>query len=150
MRLSAEARVGLVVLLGILILTYMTFTVGGYRFGRAAGYRVYAVFDTVAGLDMKSSVKVAGVEVGKVEAITLLDSKAKVTLRIKPDVKLRKGSQALVRATGLLGEKFVELVPGTEDGYLQEGGTLAPSERAADLDQLISQFSGIASDIKTV
>ena len=150
MRLSAEAKVGLVVIVGVLILTYMTFTVGGYRFGRETGYRLYAIFDTIAGLDAKSSVKVAGVEVGKVEDIILVDGKARVTLRIQPEIQLRLGSQAAIRATGLLGEKYVELLPGSEETLLQDGDTLAESQQAADLDQLINQFSLIAVDIKAV
>ncbi|MBI3596822.1 MAG: MCE family protein [Nitrospirae bacterium] len=150
MRLSTEARVGLVVLLGVLILTYMTFRVGGYRFGTEAGYRIYALFDSVAGLDTKSKIKVAGVEIGNVETIALLDGQAKVTLRINPDVKLRKGTQAAVRATGLLGDKYLELVPGKEEGYLKNGDSITQSEQVADLDRLINQFSSIATDIKTV
>ncbi|HUK55383.1 MAG TPA: MlaD family protein [Nitrospiria bacterium] len=150
MRLSTEARVGLVVLLGVLILTYMTFKVGGYRFGTEAGYRIFALFDTVAGLDTKSKIRVAGVEVGQVETITLLDGQAKVTLRINPDIKLRKGTQAAVRATGLLGDKYLELVPGKEEGYLKDGDSIPQSEQVADLDRLINQFSSIATDIKAV
>jgi len=150
MRLSTEARVGLVVLLGVLILTYMTFKVGGYRFGTAAGYRIIALFDSVSGLDTKSKIRVAGVEVGTVETIALLDGQAKVTLRINPDVKLRKGTQAAVRATGLLGDKYLELIPGKEEGYLKDGDSITQSEQVADLDRLINQFSSIASDIKTV
>jgi len=150
MRLSSEARVGLMVLVGILILTYMTFRVGGYRFGTEAGYRLYALFDTVAGLDTKSGIRVAGVEVGKVEAITLQDSEARVTLRIRPEFKLRKGTQASVRATGLLGDKYLELIPGKEAEYLKDGDRITQSETSADLDKLINQFSGVATDIKTV
>jgi phospholipid/cholesterol/gamma-HCH transport system substrate-binding protein len=150
MRLSTEARVGLVVLLGVLILTYMTFKVGGYRFGTAAGYRINALFDSVAGLDTKSKIRVAGVEVGIVEKIALLDGQADVTLRINPDIKLRKGTQAAVRATGLLGDKYLELIPGKEEGYLKDGDSITQSEQVADLDRLINQFSSIASDIKTV
>lgn len=150
MRLSAEARVGLTVLLGVLILTYMTFKVGGYRFGTEPGYRLYALFDTVAGLDMKSTIRLAGVEIGKVETIALQDGEARVTLRIRPDVKLRKGTQAAVRATGLLGDKYLELIPGKEEGYLKDGDQVTQSETVADLDRLINQFSGIATDIKAV
>lgn len=150
MRLTTEAKVGLVVLIGALILTYMTFTVGGYRWGRETGYALYALFDTVAGLDNKSTIRVAGVEVGKVDGIVLEDGQAKVTLWIRADIKLRHGTQAAVRATGLLGEKYIELIPGQGEAYLVEGDTLAQSERVADLDRLINQFSEVAADIKKV
>lgn len=109
-KFSTEAKVGLVVLIGVGFLTYMTFKVGGYRFGQEEGYQIYAVFDSVAGVDLKTPVKIAGVTVGTVEQINLNDSKAQVTLRIKPDVKIRKGAQALVRSAGLLGEKYIEII----------------------------------------
>ncbi len=150
MRLSSEAKVGLVVLAGVLILTYMTFTISGFRFGREPGYRIYAVFDTVAGLDDKSQVRLAGVSIGRVETIALTDSKAKVTLRINPEVTLQRGSRALVKALGLLGEKYVEVQPGTEAVTLAEGDTIEQSGRGADLDRLIDQASGVAEDLKAV
>ena len=109
-RISTEAKVGMVVLLGITFLTYMTFKVGGYRLGPEQGYQIYAVFDSVAGIDLKTPVKIAGVPVGEVEKIELTDTKARLTLRIRPDVKIRKGAQTLIRSSGLLGEKYIEIV----------------------------------------
>ena len=150
MRLSVEAKVGLVVLIGLLILMYMTFTVGNYRLGREPGYTVFGVFDTVAGLENQATIKMAGVDIGKVKAIELLDSRAKVTLRILPHVKLPQGTQAAVRATGLLGEKYIELLPGSGEGFIEENATLEQSPLVADLDRLIDQFSAIADDIKAV
>ena len=151
MRFSTEAKVGLVVLVGVALLTYMTFTVGGWRFGTPKGYRLYAEFDTVAGLDLKGPVKLAGVEIVKVEGITLIDNRARVTMRIRPDVKIRHGAQATLRATGLLGEKYLEIIPGQpEEGFLAEGDTIAQTEKAADLDRLIHQLSSIAEDVKAV
>lgn len=151
MRFSTEAKVGLVVLAGVALLTYMTFTVGGWRFGTPKGYRLYAEFDTVAGLDLKSPVKLAGVEVGRVEDISLIDNRARVTLRIRPDVKIRRGAQAALRATGLLGERYLEIIPGQpEEGFLTEGDMIEHTEKAADLDRLIHQISSIAEDVKAV
>jgi phospholipid/cholesterol/gamma-HCH transport system substrate-binding protein len=150
MRLSTEARVGLVVLVGVALLTYMTFTVGGWRFGIEKGYRLYADFDTVAGLDPKAPVKLAGVEVGKVEEIALVDNRARVTMRIQPNIKIRRGAQAALRATGLLGEKYLEILPGEGEGFLAAEDTIEQTEKAADLDRLINQASAIAADIKAV
>ena len=63
-RFTTEAKVGLVVLIGVAFLTYMTFKVGGYRFGPEEGYQIYAEFDSVAGVDLKTPVKIAGVTRG--------------------------------------------------------------------------------------
>ena len=149
-RISTEAKVGVAVILGVVLLTYMTFTVGGFKWGRAQGYRLTALFDTVAGLDIKSTVRVAGVEVGKVETVELSDGKARVTMRIRPEVKLKRGAKATVRAAGLLGEKYLEIIPGKEEGFLQDQDQIPQSTESADLDRLIQQFSSIAEDVKAV
>jgi phospholipid/cholesterol/gamma-HCH transport system substrate-binding protein len=127
-KFSTEAKVGLVVLLSIGFLTYMTFTVGGYRFGKEEGYQIYAVFDSVAGVDLKTPVKIAGVSVGVVERIDLSDTKARLTLRIRPEVKIRKGAQTLIRSAGLLGEKYIEII--NPEG--EQTGTLSDSPEQSE------------------
>ncbi|HEY5599762.1 MAG TPA: hypothetical protein VIK48_03650, partial [Candidatus Manganitrophaceae bacterium] len=61
--MTTEAKVGAVVLLGLAVLTYMTFRVGGFTFLREDGYRVFVVFRSASGLDKKAPARVAGVEV---------------------------------------------------------------------------------------
>ena len=60
---SSEAKVGLFVLVGLIILGYMSFHVGKQTFGMKKGYTVDVVFDSAAGLDRDASVQIAGVEV---------------------------------------------------------------------------------------
>jgi phospholipid/cholesterol/gamma-HCH transport system substrate-binding protein len=62
---SSEAKVGLFVLIGMVILGYMSFQVGKQTFGLKKGYTLDVVFDNAAGLDRDSSVQIAGVEVGR-------------------------------------------------------------------------------------
>jgi phospholipid/cholesterol/gamma-HCH transport system substrate-binding protein len=146
MKFSSEAKVGLVILSAILFLTYMTFTVGGWKWGTEKGYLIDAVFDSVAGLDPKSPVKLAGVEVGKVDGIRLEDSRARVSMRIGPNYKIRKGSRAAIRATGLLGEKYMEIIPGTGEGFMAAGDTIEQTAAATDMEALISKLGEI--DVK--
>lgn len=150
-KISSEAKVGLFVLLGVLLLTYMTFTVSGIQWGGEKGYRLFATLDTVAGLEEKAPVKIAGVEVGRVEKIALTDGRARLTLRINPDDKIHSGARVGLKATGLLGDKYLELTPGpVTAAYLKDGDEVQQSEAMADLDKLINQFSGVAEDIKAV
>ena len=60
-KLSAEAKVGLLVLGSSVILLWMTMMVGKFDFGKPKGYVVTATFDTVSGLDLKAAVRMAGV-----------------------------------------------------------------------------------------
>jgi phospholipid/cholesterol/gamma-HCH transport system substrate-binding protein len=159
-KLSAEAKVGLLVLVGSVILLYMTFAVGKYEFGEKKGYRVVAMFDSVAGLDAKAAVRMAGVKIGTVEVVELEDSRAKVILRIDPNVKIGRGSEAAVKTMGLLGDKYVDIVParGTvggrqpreRAGFYQDNERLEVTAAPSDVDRLVTQLSGIADDIKKV
>ena len=148
---SSEAKVGLFVLVGLIILGYMSFQVGKQTFGLKKGYTVDVVFDSAAGLNRDASIQIAGVEVGRVESITLKDGKALVRLRIGANVKLEKDVIASVKTHGILGEKYVELYPGTHgSATLAPGEQISQTERSADIDRLLLQIGLIADDIRGV
>ncbi len=168
-RLSTEAKLGLFVLLGIALLVYMSLQVGQWNWFGAGGYEVKAVFDNVAGLKKDVPVEIAGVEVGRVADIGLRDNKAVVTLRIKEDVKIPRGSTAVIQTKGVLGEKYIELIPpphdmATEGGpsggelaggtkgagtrYIPPGGEITQTRSAADIDRLLRTIGEVADDIR--
>jgi len=149
--ISTEAKVGLFVLVALIILGYMSFQVGEYGFGLKKGYIITAVFDNVTGLDKDASVKIAGVEVGRVEAISLQDGKALVEMRILPDVKVEEDATIAVKTHGILGDKYVEIIPGEmKDMYLAEGEVVTKVEKQADIDKLLRELGLIAEDIRVV
>ncbi len=159
-KLSAEAKVGLLVIVGSAILLYMTFAVGKYQFGEKKGYVLTATFDSVAGIDVKASVRMAGVKIGTVEKVELENSRAKVTLRIDPDVRIPRNTEAMIKTMGLLGEKYVEFVPigaettrqaaPGETTYYHGGERVQVTVSPSDVDKLINQLSAISDDIKQV
>ncbi len=159
-KLSPEAKVGLLVIVGSVILLVMTFAVGKYQFGAKKGYLLQATFDSVAGLDAKSAVRMAGVKIGVVEKIELENSRAKVIMRIDPDVQIQRGSEAMIKTMGLLGEKYVEFVPqksvaqqpasAERSPYYQAGDRVQATISPSDVDKLVNQLSAIADDIKQV
>ena len=150
-KLTPEAKVGIFVLIGIILLVYMSLRVGGIQFGRAEGYEVYIRLDSAAGLDNDASVRVAGVEIGRVKGIALQNNKAKVVLRINPDVKIGKDFTAVLKTKGLLGERYVELIPGSPNApSLEAGGEITRVTTYTDLDKLISILSDAATDIRKV
>jgi phospholipid/cholesterol/gamma-HCH transport system substrate-binding protein len=161
-KLNAEAKVGLLVLVGSVLLLYMIFAVGKYQFGEKKGYTLQAVFDSVAGLDTKSAVRMAGVKIGLVEGVELEDSRAKVTMRIDPEVQIKRGTEAMIKTKGLLGEKYVEFVPVALEGkpsqqpsaagesIYHDGDRVQATVSPSDIDKLINQLSSISDDIKQV
>ncbi|MCU0581923.1 MAG: MCE family protein [Syntrophales bacterium] len=149
--ITTEAKVGLFILIAMLILGYMTLQVGQRGFGIKKGYIVDVAFDNVSGLNKYSAVQIAGVEVGRVEDILLKDGKALVRLRIIPGVTLEKDVTAAIKTRGVLGDKYIEIKPGTHGmATLEPGERIQNVERQADIDRLLNQIGAIADDIKTV
>ncbi len=156
MRFTTETKVGVVVLLGVVVLTYMTFKVGGLNLG-SKGYRLFVIFSNVSGLDARAPVQVSGVEIGQVESVSLVEGGARITLLIRPEIKIKSGGFATIRSSGLLGDRFVAIEPGTKQAFLKEGDTLSASLEGANIDQLSGQVSDLISrllkiidDVKTI
>ncbi|MEK6531853.1 MAG: MlaD family protein [Deltaproteobacteria bacterium] len=150
-KFSPEAKVGIFVLLGVILLVYMSMRLGGFQIGRTEGYTISVSFDSAAGLDKDSSVRVAGVEVGRVKEIGLKGNRAHIMLLIKPDVNIGKDFTAVLNTKGLLGERYIELMPGSPNApYLKEGDEITRTTSYADMDRLITILSDVASDVKLV
>lgn len=147
--IATETKVGIFVVLGILVLTYFTVKVGKISV-REEGYQVFTYVDSAAGLDKNSPVRIAGVEVGKVESIGLEGSKAKVTMRLPFKVQIPEGSRLYVKSSGLLGEKYIEIVPGQGPQYIKANGKIEEGGPSVDVDRVLTQLSSIGGDIQSV
>ena len=82
-----EIVVGLFVLIGIACLGYLAIKLGKLELLGNSGYPVYADFSSVAGLKIGDSVEIAGVKIGRVEAMGLADDRARLQLRLQDDVQ---------------------------------------------------------------
>ncbi len=149
-RMSPEAKVGLLVLAGLLLLVYMSFKVGKIGFGAGGGYTVSLELDNAAGLAREGEVLVAGIPVGLVEDIELRGGRAILLLRLRDDVQLPADSTGSLRTHGVLGEKYVEIQPGKSSRHLADGDTLTPGTPPGDLDRLVTNLNAISTDIKRV
>lgn len=143
----AELAVGVFAILVLVILTFMTFRVGDFVFEKKRGYTLYAYFKNTGGLDEKSRIKIAGVEAGVVEKIKLVDGKAKVTMRIDPDVQIYSDAIAFIRATGLLGDKYLEIRSGSTLPLLKDGDTITEVHEIVDMDDLVRNISDVAMNL---
>jgi phospholipid/cholesterol/gamma-HCH transport system substrate-binding protein len=141
-KLGLDTAVGIFVLVGILCLSYLSIKLGKIEVLGGDYYRVAALFDSVSGLKPGASVEIAGVQVGTVEKISL-DSKrgrARVTLKMRGEVKLQEDVIASVRTRGIIGDKFLLLKPGGSETPIRAGGTIRETESALDLEELLSKY----------
>lgn len=145
-------KVGLFAAIIIAIAALITVKVSERAVTAGRGYDLVSVFSNATGLKIKAPVELAGVQVGVVKEIELMDSRqAKVTLLLNRKVKLPLDSKAVLRTRGFLGETYVEIIPGTEgEMILKAGERIYDTGRTGDINQLVSQFNEIADDIKDV
>lgn len=151
--MSPAAKIGAFMLVIMAILGYFILKIEDIDVGRGRDTRtIQVLFDNVAGLDERSAVRVAGVRKGKVTRIQLRpDGRALVTLEIDDDVPLFEGASARVANLGLLGEKYVELDPGDPRTRAMQGDRiLLPGSQPASFDDVTSQVSAIATDVKAI
>lgn len=140
--MSAEAKVGAFAVGGLMALSSAMYAVGDFHFGGNDDLKVYAGFRQVIGLENQSTVRLSGVPVGNVADIKNDGGGVTVTLNIKPDLKIPKNSKVIVASSGVMGEKFINIMPGKDDGNYLTSGDYVFGEEEADMN---SMFEGMNS-----
>ncbi len=141
---TMELAVGSLMLAGLAALFFMAIKVSGLSLdSNRPTYHLFAHFNNSAGLTVRARVTMAGVTIGRVTAI-VLDPKtltAKVDLAIYKDVnQISTDSVASILTAGLLGEKYVGIVPGADTANLHDGQEIAQTQSSLVLEDLISKF----------
>ena len=139
-RTKVNVAVGLFLVLGVLALGYLSIRLGRVSFLGGTGYLVTADFPSVGGLKAGSGVEIAGVLIGRVEAIGLADYQGRVVLRLNSDVKLQDDSIASINTKGLIVEKYIRISPGGSDKIIPPNGRIREVEAPVDLEELISKY----------
>jgi phospholipid/cholesterol/gamma-HCH transport system substrate-binding protein len=139
-RTRVNVAVGIFLLLGILALGYLSIKLGRVSFLGGGGYVVTVDFPATGGLKAGSTVEIAGVEIGRVETISLVDYQARVAIRINAGVKLQDDAIASIKTKGLIGEKYVRISPGASEKLIANGGKIREVEAPVDLEELISKY----------
>ncbi len=139
---STEIIVGIFVLAGLICLGYLAIRLGKLDAFGNSGYVVYADFANVAGLRRGDTVEIAGVSVGRVDSMALVEDRARLTLRINPGVVIEEDAIASARSRGLIGDKFIAISPGASDQHILSGGRIRETESPPDITALIIKMIG--------
>jgi phospholipid/cholesterol/gamma-HCH transport system substrate-binding protein len=146
-----ELFVGIFVLLGIAAVAYLTMKLGTGSLIGGDTYLLEARFANAGGLHIGSSVLLAGVTVGRVDAVRVdpADYSAIATLRILAALRLPTDSMAAIKTIGLIGDKYVSLSPGADETYLEPGTRITMTESSVDLESLIGKAAFGSVDKET-
>jgi phospholipid/cholesterol/gamma-HCH transport system substrate-binding protein len=113
------------------------------RGGMAGGTQTLtARFDRIDGLGPGADVRIAGVKVGTVtdQRIDPQTFLAVLTLRINANLRIPRDSSAEIASEGLLGGRYVSIVPGGDEQVLAEGGQITITQSAISLEGLLGRF----------
>lgn len=143
-------RVGIVATLCLVLLAVFIWKIEDLNPFGVKGQRVDALFRSVAGLDDKASVRLAGVRVGRVDGIGLDGRMARVSLVLDRPLPLTEGTVARIANLGLLGEKYVEIIPGPAGAPPLRAGAVLPGETPPSFDDAMAKLQDIGSSIQQV
>ena len=134
-----------IVMGAVVIIVAALFLVFAYQTSQlrsVTGYQVTADFARVDGIRQGSDVRISGIKIGSVVAEEL-DPKsflANVRMSIDPSVKLPDDTVAEIISAGLLGDKYMSLVPGGSDKVIPPGGKITYTQSSVSLENLIGQM----------
>ncbi|MBN9413215.1 MAG: outer membrane lipid asymmetry maintenance protein MlaD [Candidatus Paracaedimonas acanthamoebae] len=138
---------GVVLLIAIFFLTF-AYRSSGYKSSEGALY--WAQFDRVDGLFVGSDVRMSGVKVGTVKDIKINPQTylAGVHFTLASDISLPKDSSAEILSDGLMGNKYLALIPGGDEENLPSGAEITHTQSAVSLEGMIGQLIFSAKDSK--
>ncbi len=155
--MKAETKVGLLFILAFALAIAFAFFLGAFNpFSR--GHQIDVAYNFAGGIEVGSPVRVMGIKVGKVRSIRFapdlkMPDGEEVKLRITISVDksawetLRTDSRFFINLAGVIGEKFLEITPGSSAAESLKPGAVVRGEDPPRIDQLISQSYGLAGKI---
>jgi len=140
-KIGAEVASGIAIFLAFIIL------IAGFLFLKntvfqAGTYTLFIEFNDVTGLEPGDIVSVSGLRIGKVDDFELKGLKVFITISISPDVQLPNDSRVQIKSLGMVGEKFIDIKPGTSPNFFKEGDTLQ-GKSVGDFSDLTGSAEGL-------
>ncbi len=143
-RNAIETLLGGVVL--VVAVAFLFFALESAQVRGVQGYSLKAIFYKIGGLSSGSDVRINGIKVGTVTENKLNPETfdAEVQLSIRPDIKLPKDTVAVIASEGLVGNKYVRLMPGSEKTYIAPGGTIKKTKDFRSLEDQVGEIIFLA------
>jgi phospholipid/cholesterol/gamma-HCH transport system substrate-binding protein len=140
---AMETIVGIFVVIGLLCIGYMTVKLGHVSILGDNSYSLIAKFTSASGLRIGNAVDMLGMEIGRVEKLTMdqENQKAVVEIRVRNGVKIYDDAIASIKTEGLIGDKYVSVDPGGGGKILKPGGAITETQAAVDLTEIISKYA---------
>jgi phospholipid/cholesterol/gamma-HCH transport system substrate-binding protein len=149
MRNTLETRLGIFFALALVVSVLLLEMVGAFEFFKG-GYSISASFRNAQELKKGDLVKMAGVEIGRVEAIELTNMLARVSMKLqkKYEADIKTDSKAVVKFTGLMGQNYIEIEGGSPTSPQAQPGAALQSGEQPDLSKLMAKLEDVANGVE--
>ena len=145
-----KIKIGVFVLAGLAALIFAIFLIGNKKGLFSTTFDVYGMFKNVNGLQVGNNARFAGINVGVVEDIEIVnDTTVKVILTVNENVRkfIKKDAKLSIGSDGLMGDKLVVISPGgAESNQEVHSGDKLAAVNPFDVDKIIKKVTGIADD----
>ncbi|WP_302420055.1 MlaD family protein [uncultured Megasphaera sp.] len=150
MKWSAEAKVGLVTIVGVLLFTFVVLTLAHAEIFGKPGFVIHTEFKDANGLQKGNSVRYVGVHVGKVESVKPSRDGVDVAMKLEKGTEIPRDSKVTITTDGLLGEKIVAITPGNDKNHLLADGDYIDGSQGKNMDDMMDsagKLMGSADDM---
>lgn len=149
MAVSLEKKVGFFFLMGMIIFGIMLEVGEKWNpFEKKLKFNTYLT--NVTGLKVGDPVRLAGVDVGKISKITIIDGKIRIDFEVKPGTQIKTDTVASLRLTNLLGGQFLGLSFGTPGAPLLPSGSTVMGKDVANIDEIVENVGALTKDAKVL
>lgn len=151
-RMDLEFKVGIFVAIGIAILISIIFSIGEIKYFQQR-YPIKLLFDFANGVEKAAPVRLAGVQVGEVKDIDIVFDETKqktvveLTVSLDKGAKVEEDAEAFINTLGLIGEKYVEILPGTTGKRILKPGESLQGRDSVPVEKLTEKGYEIASGL---
>ncbi len=150
-RFFSPLKVGVFSLIALAAIFYLTLRVSDLPLSPLGTYSIYLEMKTADNIDHKTPVLVAGIRVGVVDKIELTpQNTAMIRMKIRKGIHLPTDVKAQLKTKGVLGDVFIELVPGSSSEMLTSGGRVGTLAPYADMNELAHNLNEVAVNLKEI
>lgn len=145
--MTRELKIGIFIVVALFILGTFIFVIGDFSVIFKRGYLLSVSFDSAAGLEKRTAVRMAGVKIGYIKDIRLKGNRAEILMNIDSGVAVPRGSKATLAALGILGERHIEIVPGEATDFYKPEETIGGMPYVS-FDQMGTLMNSLSTELK--
>lgn len=150
-----ELKVGVFILIGVAILFIIVFSIGDINLSKS-GYKVKVLFNFASGIGPSAPVRLAGVGIGQVQGIQIIHdevdnkTKAELTVWVNDGMKIEEDAVVTINTLGLLGEKYLEINPGTPGTPVVKPNGVLVGKDPVPMEKITENLAALSDSVRAI